>query len=350
VISNLRILGILLGFIGMLVTFLRFRGARWHRKSFVLLSLASIIILGISLDPDLLNLTRDVFLFKDVVYGRVLALLVLSTLFLLIFVFYLYEKIEKMKSNADVLFRSLSLMELEHRSDIKDTLRPITILIPAYNEADNLRLLLPRLPKQIAGLDVGVLVVDDGSRDGTREVLDEFGVPYLRNIVNRGQGAASRLGYNLLKLSKGVRIGVTMDADNQHRPEDLETLIRPILDGSCDLVIGSRRLGETKSSSLVRNLGVVVFSGALSFIIGVKLTDCSSGFKSFSRRWMDSVTLLEDQFQSTEVLIATVKKGLRVGEVPITIENRPCGESKKGTDLRYGLQVAKVLVKSWWRS
>jgi len=81
----------------------------------------------------------------------------------------------------------------------------------------------------------------------------------------------------------------------------------------------------------------------------VKLTDCSSGFKSFSRRWMDSVTLLEDQFQSTEVLITTVKKGLRVGEVPITIENRSCGESKKGADLLYGLQVAKVLLKTWWR-
>ncbi|MBF0528718.1 MAG: glycosyltransferase [Deltaproteobacteria bacterium] len=347
-ISNIRLIGVALGLVGFIIVFIHFRGARWRRNSFVLLTMCSIAILAVSIDPDLVNVAQDIFLFKDISYGRILALLMLTSMFLSIFTLYLYDKIEKLKRNNDLMFHSLSLFDSEMRADIKKLLRPITILIPAYNEAENLRILLAKMPQQVCGLDVSVLVIDDGSTDETRDVLEELGVPYLRNIINRGQGAASRLGYNLLKVSN-VQIGVTMDADNQHRPEDLDTLVRPILENKSDLVIGSRRLGETKSRSLLRNIGVVFYSSVISLFIGVKLTDCSSGYKAFSRRWMTNVILLEDQFQSTEVLITTVKKGLRVSEVPVTIECRTHGKSKKGTDLFYAGQVAKALIKAWWR-
>ena len=80
-------------------------------------------------------------------------------------------------------------------------------------------------------MEVGVIVVDDGSSDDTSKVVEEMGHLCIRNIICRGQGAASRLGYDVL-IANDVQIGVTMDADNQHQPEDIEPLILPILEDS----------------------------------------------------------------------------------------------------------------------
>ena len=80
-----------------------------------------------------------------------------------------------------------------------------------------------------------------------------------------------------------------------------------------------------------------------------KLTDCSSGFRAFNVHKMSSLNLREDQFQTAEVIVEAVKKGLRIGEVPITIVERRHGTSKKGRDIKYGLFFAKTILKSWWR-
>ena len=79
------------------------------------------------------------------------------------------------------------------------------------------------------------------------------------------------------------------------------------------------------------------------------MTDCSSGFKAFNVNKMSALNLKEDQFQSAEVIVEAAKKGLRIGEVPITIVERKHGTSKKGRDIKYGLYFTKTVLKSWWR-
>ncbi len=106
----------------------------------------------------------------------------------------------------------------------------VAVLVPAYNEADNVGAVLDRIPPEVCGVETAVLVVDDGSRDGTDEVAAAHGATVARHVINRGGGAALRTGYRLLADS-GASIVVTLDADGQHLPEEMARLVQPVLDG-----------------------------------------------------------------------------------------------------------------------
>ena len=227
-------------------------------------------------------------------------------------------------------------------------IKPIMVVIPAYNEEQNLRMLLPRIPRSVNGVELGVLVIDDGSSDDTCAVAQSLGTVVVRNIVNRGQGASTRLGCDILKRY-GVKIGVAMDADNQHRPEDIEPMLQPILEDRYDLVIGSRILGSREKDSQIRFFGVKLLTAVINLLTNLKLTDCSSGFKAFKLEELSVLKLYEEQFQAAETLIVAAKAGLRIGEVPIHIKRRSFGMSKKGANLRYGLMFAKTIIKALWR-
>lgn len=347
--SNLRLFGFIIGCSGLILTFLVYRGSRWKRTNFVLLSFFSISLITVCLYPDVLNFIRDAFLLKNSERGRILALLILSNIFLLFFTVYTKSKTENLRLQFDKLVRSLGAAALHIKEGVDDDIKPIMVVIPAFNEAVNLRELLPQIPSRINDLEVGVLVIDDGSTDNTGDIAEQMGCISVRNMINRGQGAASRLGYDIL-TQNDVTVGVTMDADNQHRPTDLPKLVAPIVAGRYDLVIGSRILGhESSPGSAVRYFGVRLFSKIISLVIPASITDCSSGFKAFNIQKLKQMRLTEDQFQSAEVIIEAAKKGLRIGEVPITIEHRVHGKSKKGTDWSYGLNFSKTIVKTWWR-
>ena len=224
----------------------------------------------------------------------------------------------------------------------------IGVVIPAYNEAENLKHLLPRIPSKIRDTEVGVLVVDDGSDDGTSLIVREHNQFVVSNPINRGGGAALRLGYDILKNSDAA-VCVTMDADGQHRPEDIEELVAPILKDEYDVVIGSRILGTREKDNPVRTAGVHIFSAIISSLLGKRISDPSSGFRAFKMDKIKSIDLYEDQYHTSELIIEAVKKGLRVKEVPITILKRQFGKSKKGRDITYGLHFAKTIIKTWWR-
>ena len=351
-LSNLRLIGLVIGIIGLVSIFIYFRGPRWRKSNFIIFSLFNIFLIAISIHPGILNILGNLLALEQHERGRIIALLIMSNLFLWFLILYLKDKQEKGKEQYDRLIRALCLRQSENMAEFAEKIKPIMIVIPAFNEANNLRELLERMPSKIKGIKVGVIVVDDGSSDDTSEVVEEMGHLCIRNIISRGQGAASRLGYDVL-VANDVRIGVTMDADNQHQPKDIETLILPILEDKSDLVIGSRIIGKRNRvrnrRRKIRDTGIVLFSWIISSLLGVRLTDCSSGFKAFNRKWMHSLKLKEDQFQSAEVIIDTVKKGLRVREVPVTIVNRKYGKSKKGTDWFYGFSFSKVIVKTWFR-
>ncbi len=279
--------------------------------------------------------------------GRVLFLLISSNIILWFLFLYVKTRLDEYRYQFDLLIRKLGQEEVE--VSMKNVSHnEIMVIIPAYNEAENLKDLLKRMPQKIKDKKVSVIVIDDGSTDNTRDVVIQAGYIVVHNKINRGQGAASRLGYDIL-VKNNIPIGVTMDADNQQLPEEIERLVEPILNNKFDLVIGSRVLGKAHKTTFLRSGGIKIFTKIINLVTGLKLTDCSSGFKAFKVNEIHKLNLREEQFQSAEVIIEAAKKGLRIGEVPITIVKRKHGVSKKGRDLKYGLFFAKTVLKSWWK-
>lgn len=346
--STLRILGCIIGFLGLFVTFYVYRGSRWNRLNFLFFMLLNLSLIAVTINPNILNALRDALALHTAYRGRIIALLIISNIFLLFYIFFTKLKVDNIHFQFDRLVRSLGAREIEKSADLAQQMKPIMILIPAYNEAENLEALLPRIPKQIEGLDVGILVVDDGSNDGSYSIAESNGALVVKNLINRGGGAALRLGYDIFQKAD-VRYCITMDADGQHRPEDIPYLLLPLIEGQYDCVIGSRILGDRESASRLRIAGVYVFGRIVTTLLGKKITDPSSGFRAFSMDAVSSIRLHEDQYHTSELIIESVKQGLRIGEVPITILRRKYGKSKKGKDLIYGIHFARIIIKTWWR-
>ena len=347
--STLRIFGCLIGIIGLVATFLVYRGARWNKSNFIFLALLNISLISITINPNILNVLRDALSLQTAYRGRIIALLIVSNIFLLFYIFFTKLKIDNIHLQFDRLVRSLGSKDLDQNVELVKCIKPAMILIPAYNEEENLTSLLPLIPKQIDGVEIGVLVVDDGSHDDTYVAVTAIpGICVVKNLINRGGGAALRLGYDILQKA-GVDYCVTMDADGQHRPDDIENVLLPIIENRFDCVIGSRILGDREKANWLRITGVYFFGRIVSALLGKKITDPSSGFRAFRMEAVASIQLQEDQYHTSELIIEAVKKGLRIGEVPITILRRKFGKSKKGKDLTYGFQFAKIIIKTWWR-
>jgi len=346
--SNLRLLGLAFGIIGLISTFLIYRGPKWNRFNFIFLSLFNLSLIVVTINPDSINFLRDLLALQEHQRGRLLALLILSNIFLMFFSFYSRSRIENLRLQFDRLIRRMGVITLEEAIALKDEIRPITVVIPALNEAENLAHLLKMVPENINGVTVGVLVVDDGSEDGTKEVAADHGCMVVSNPINRGGGAALRLGYDILKKAGGD-ICVTMDADGQHQPAEIATLVAPLLNNEADFVIGSRIIGAREKDSLLRLVGIYTFGGLISLLLGQKITDPSSGFRAFKMSSTSKIDLLEDQYHTSELIIEAVKKNLRIKEVPVKILKRKYGKSKKGRDWIYGLHFAKTIFKTWWR-
>jgi glycosyltransferase involved in cell wall biosynthesis len=225
----------------------------------------------------------------------------------------------------------------------------VLAVIPAYNEEDAIEHVLKDMPAEAAGLRVQPLVVDDASRDRTAEVVRKLGVPVVSNPMNRGGGGALRVGY-ALGDALGAKVVVTLDADGQHLPEQMERLVKPIVDDEADLVVGSRIVGDTEGGPLIRRAGIFFFNRLVSVLLLTKVTDCSSGYKAIRTEWLDRVQLTQEQFHTTDFLISMVRAGVRFREAPITIKLRVAGESKKGSSLSYGLGFSRAIFSAWWRN
>ena len=346
--SNLRIIGLIISLFGLFLTFIIFRGPKWERRNFIFFGVLSLFLMIISINPNVLNIIAEILKLETKQRGRILALLIGSNIFLWFALLYLKTKLDKYRYQFDLLVRNLGREEVKHvlKEGIAD--KQIIVIIPAYNEAQNLKELLPKIPTKIEGMQVGVLVVDDGSTDETVQAVKEAGCLVVRNNITRGGGAALRLGYDILKNIK-PEIVITMDADGQHHPQEIERLVKPILQGTYDFVLGSRILGEWERDNRFRFIGLNVFNLIINLLLGTKITDCSSGFRAFKVDLLKAVTLREDQYHTSELIIDAAKKGARIGEAPITILKRSYGKSKKGKDWKYGLSFAKTILNTRWR-
>jgi Glycosyl transferase family 2 len=224
----------------------------------------------------------------------------------------------------------------------------IAILIPAYNEAENIGVVLDQMPAEVCGVRTEVLVVDDGSRDGTGDVAAEHGALVARHVTNRGGGAALRTGYRLM-VESGAMIVVTLDADGQHLPSEMPRLVEPVLSGEVDVAHGSRVLGHADRNHFARELGIVFFNRLVSFITRTHVTDCSNGYRAVRTTVLPQLVLRQEQFHTSEFMIEAIKRGVPAKEVAITVEQRLHGHSKKPAVMRYGLGFANAIVRTWLR-
>jgi glycosyltransferase involved in cell wall biosynthesis len=227
-------------------------------------------------------------------------------------------------------------------------LAPVAVVVAAYKERENIGAVVSSMPKQICGLEASVLVVVDGEDDGTGAEVRAAGHYACIAPVNRGQGAALRLGYRIA-LSHGASYIVTADADGQTDPDDLEVILAPVVAGGADFVNGSRRLGETHVSDFVRNTGVVVFATLISFLTKTKVTDTANPIRAFRAELPAELTLDEPQYQASEILIGAIMHGCRYEERPITFRARRAGKSKKSGNLLYGLRYGRVVARTFLR-
>jgi glycosyltransferase involved in cell wall biosynthesis len=195
----------------------------------------------------------------------------------------------------------------------------LVIVIPAYNEARVIGDTLARLPRAIAGVSIQVVVVDDGSSDGTSDVVRASGddrIILLRHAINRGLGGA--LGTGLAYARKiGADFAITYDADGQHAPEDIAVVLGPLQSGQADAVIGSRLLSPKGMPGyrIVGNWGLNLFTYLL---FGLWTTDSQSGLRGFNRKAIDSIKLRMDRMEVSSEFIKEIRRTrLRFLEVPI---------------------------------
>jgi len=227
-------------------------------------------------------------------------------------------------------------------------LPPVAIVIAAYNEEGAIGPVTEALPAAVCGLDTAVVVVSDGSVDATAKEARAAGALVCDVPVNRGQGAALRLGYRLAREG-GADYIVTTDADGQYNPAEIERLLEPILAGEADFVTGSRKLGSEETKDPVRKAGVRVFALTISLLTGQRISDTTFGLRVMRSEVTGAVRLEQPQYQASELLIGVITHGYRVVERPATIHRRQVGKSKKGNNAFYALNFAKVVARTWWR-
>ena len=348
-ISALRIIGVALGWLTLLHVFFRLRRRVSQQKGIWVQLFVGVSLVLVSLFPRMATLFSDFLSLGGIPGGRIISLLLVSNLLLWALAISHHIRGERTRDQLDRFVREF--VQREFAQDPAVTMQApgaVVVILPALNEAENLAAVLPRIPEAIGDTSVRAVVVNDGSTDNTGEVARDRGALVVDLPVNRGGGAALRTGYDAARRLQAA-IVVTMDADGQHQPEEIAALIEPIRDGEADIVIGSRILGSCDDYSRLRYAGVKLFSRIINVLMGIRITDCSSGFRAFRVSILDKLSLKQDQYHTAELIIDAAKRGYRIAERPIHIRARLTGTSKKGTNLLYAFRFILSILFSWWR-
>jgi glycosyltransferase involved in cell wall biosynthesis len=199
----------------------------------------------------------------------------------------------------------------------------LVIQIPCYNEAETLPETLADLPESIHGIDeVDILVVDDGSTDGTAAVAEKAGVDQVVRVPkNRGLAHAFALGLET-SLAMGADIIVNTDADNQYRADYIPNLIKPIQDGKAEIVIGDRQVNTIEHFSGAKKFLQKLGSWVVRWASGTDIPDTTSGFRAISRDAALRLTIFSGYTYTLETIIQAGKKGISITSVPIATNPR----------------------------
>jgi hypothetical protein len=302
------------------------------------------IVAGTEVTDELLS----AFSFEKGNGGRILGLAVFAIFILFLLILRALSQSARNARQLSAALEGLAWDEFRQAGLPERFKDKVAVVVPAFNEAENIGYVLDRIPEAVCGVAIETLVVDDGSRDGTGDVAAEHGALVARHVTNRGGGAALRTGYRLM-VEAGAEIVVTLDADGQHLPSEMDRLVQPILDGEVEMAHGSRVLGHADRNHFARELGIVFFNRLVSLITRTHVTDCSNGYRAVRTSVLPQLVLRQEQFHTSEFMIEAIKRGIPAKEVPITVEQRLHGHSKKPAVFRYGVGFANAIVRTWLR-
>lgn len=241
-----------------------------------------------------------------------------------------------------------STKELNNKKDtakIKKN-KKVSIVMPVYNEEKLVIGVLEKVREvKIPGADVEIIVVDDYSTDGTREILKKDGLKYADKVlyheVNKGKGAGLRTGF---KETTGDVV-IVQDADFEYDPMEIPNVVKPILDGKCDVCYGSRFLKEEYKGYKQNQLANRILTGLSNFMTGLKVTDMETCYKAFKGDLIRKIDIKENRFGFEPEITAKIsKKKVKLIEVPIHYYPRTKEEGKK-IKLKDGFRALYCIAK-----
>lgn len=202
----------------------------------------------------------------------------------------------------------------------------VLIIIPAYNEEKSIKKVIENTHREMPGADI--IVINDGSRDLTSRLAKDAGAVVVDLPFNIGIGGAMQTGYLYAKYNN-YDIAVQVDGDGQHEGCYIKKLIQPIIDGTADMVVGSRYLEKTQyKSKFMRRMGIFFFSGIVSLLIRQKISDPTSGFRAVDKKVIECfASRYPLDYPEVDVLVRLNNHKLRIKEVPVQMKERQGGKS-----------------------
>lgn len=215
----------------------------------------------------------------------------------------------------------------------------VVLGMPAFNEEEKLEGIINEIKKFVDN----IIVCNDGSTDSTGSIANKMGTVVINHKKNLGYGTAIKSIFSKAKEME-ADILITFDADGQHRSQDIQSVIKPILDGDADIVVGSRFLDSEAEMPKYRKFGIKAITNIANISSEIKLTDSQSGFRAYNKKTLSEIQITESGMGvSTEILIKANKKKLRIKEVPIKILYQ--GKTSTHNPISHGISVILSTVK-----
>jgi glycosyltransferase involved in cell wall biosynthesis len=226
--------------------------------------------------------------------------------------------------------------------------KKVLIIVPAYNEEKSIEKVLKSIKSECSFCNV--VVVNDGSIDATARVAENNGVVVISVPYNLGIGGAVQTGL-LYAHRNDYDIAIQLDADGQHKAEEVKKLINALKKHNCDMVLGSRFMDKNEyHSTFMRRLGNVIFSGLIGMVTKQFFTDSTSGFRAFSRRTINFLAHnYPADFPEPESLVILKRHGFRIAEIPVSMEERQGGQSSvtKFKAVYFMISISIAILIDW---
>lgn len=218
-------------------------------------------------------------------------------------------------------------------------MKSVIVIIPAYNEENRIARVVASVHDSVS--DAMVVVVDDGSGDDTAAAACRAGALVISHPFNMGYGAAIQTGYKYARDKKYDYL-VQLDADGQHDPSCIQTLLAPVVQGEADIAIGSRFLGNSYRPPFARRIGMAIFRNIVMMVTGKSFTDTTSGFQAFNAEVVRlfATDVFPVDYPDADMLIMLHRAGFRMTEVPVRMY-----ENSEGKSMHSGLKPLYYMFK-----